>query len=61
MACLHSYKKLGFPSYHMNVRQWWKSLQAKKKIYAEFNWDDPIVTLYILYGIMAQVRRRLVR
>jgi D-aspartate ligase len=46
--CMYFNKKSGFPEYHMNFIQWWKSLQAKKRIYAELRWDDPIVGLYSL-------------
>lgn len=46
--CMYGYKKSGFPRYQMSMMQWWKSLRAKKKIYAEFCWDDPGVGLYSL-------------
>ena len=48
MNCRYNYKKSGFPEYQMSTMQWWKSLRAKKKIYAEFCWDDPSVWLYSL-------------
>ena len=49
LNCMYSYKKSGFPAYQMSLIQWWKSLRAKKKIYAEFCWDDPGVWLYSLF------------
>ncbi len=47
--CIYGNKKAGFPEYDMTFRQWWGSLNAKKKIYAEFCWDDPIIALYSIY------------
>lgn len=40
--CLYGNKRAGFPEYNMSVVQWWKSLRAKKRIYAEFAWNDPM-------------------
>ena len=48
MNCMYLNKKSGFPAYQMDIIQWWKGLRAKKKIYAEFSLDDPIVGLYSL-------------
>ena len=60
--CMYSYKKAGFSNYQMSLIQWWKSLRAKKKIYAEFCWDDPRVGLYSLVtftkGVAAAFFRR---
>ncbi len=53
--CKHSYKKSGFPAYQMSMMQWWKSLRAKKKICAEFCYDDPIVGLYSLVTFTKEV------
>ena len=62
MNCMYSYKKSGFSAYQMSMMQWWKSLRAKKKVYAEFCWDDPMVWLYSLIkiakGIAAAFFRR---
>jgi len=47
--CTYSNKNTGFPEYHMTIRQWWKSLHAKRSVYAEFCWDDPLIGLYSIY------------
>jgi len=44
--CLYSNRKAGFPEYHMTPGQWWKSLEAERRVYAEFSWDDPTISLY---------------
>jgi len=46
--CLYLNKKHGFPQYHMNFREWWRSLDATKKVYAGFSWDDPVPGLFQL-------------
>jgi len=53
--CIYRNKNSGFPEYQMNLVQWWKSLQAKKKIYAEFSLDDPIVGIYSLVAFAKRV------
>lgn len=60
--CMYSNKKAGFSEYHMTFKQWRKSLNAKKKIYAEFCWDDPKIGLYSLFiGIAIIARRNIVK
>jgi len=49
--CLHSYRKIGYPEYHMGLRAWVKEMSGKKKVYAEFSWDDPVVGLRALFGL----------
>jgi D-aspartate ligase len=41
--CLHSYRKIGYPEYHMGLWAWLKEMSGKKRVYAEFSWDDPII------------------
>ncbi len=53
--CLYFNKISGFPAYNMNLIQWFKSLQAEKKIYAEFRWDDPIVGVYSLFQFSKRI------
>jgi len=48
--CLHSYRKTGYPEYHLSLPAWLKEIRGKKKVFAEFSWDDPSVALYALYG-----------
>lgn len=49
--CLHSYRKTGYPEYHMGLRAWLKEMRGRKKVYAEFSWDDPVVGLRALFGL----------
>lgn len=44
--CTYLNKRSGYPQYHMGIGQWWRSLKSKKKVYAEFNLDDPVVGIY---------------
>lgn len=46
--CLHSYRKIGYPEYHQSLPAWLKEMRGKKKVFAEFSWDDPSVALYVL-------------
>lgn len=47
-CCFWVNKRAGFPEYHLGLREWLKSLEAKKKVYAEFAWDDPVPGLSAL-------------
>ena len=49
--CLHSYRKIGYPEYHMGLWAWLKEMSGKKRVYAEFSWDDPIIGLRALLGL----------
>mgnify|MGYP000844617528 CR=1 FL=1 len=51
--CLHGYRKTGYPEYHMSLLTWLKEMGGKKKVYAEFSWDDPVVALRALFGLGA--------
>ncbi len=46
--CLHSYRKIGYPEYHMRLQAWLKEMNGRKRVYAEFSWDDPVVGLHAL-------------
>lgn len=46
--CVFSNKNLGFPQFSMNPRQWWSSLRAQRRIWAEFASDDPLPGMYSL-------------
>ncbi len=46
--CLYSYRKTGYPEYHRGFRAWLKEMSGKKKVVAEFSWDDPFVALHPL-------------
>jgi len=46
---LYTYKKAGYPEYHKGLRSWINELKGRKRIYAEFSWDDPIIAIYSLY------------
>ncbi len=46
--CMYFNKKSGYPEYHMNFGQWWKSLHAEKRIYADLRLDDPMIGIYSL-------------
>ncbi len=47
-CCLWVNKRAGFPEYQMGLGEWLKSLRAKKRVYAEFAWDDPLPGLSAL-------------
>lgn len=49
--CLHAYRKIGYPEYHMGLRAWLREMRGKKRVYAEFSWDDPVVGLRALLGL----------
>lgn len=52
--CLYKYRQLGYSQWHMNLRQWVKSLRAEKLVIAELSIDDPI-RLYSSLISMAKV------
>lgn len=58
-SCIYANKKAGFPEYHMTIRQWWKSLHADQKVYAEFCWDDPIIAFYSFFSGMHAITRKI--
>lgn len=45
---LYSYRQIGHPEYNQNITTWIKEMRGKKKIFAEFSWDDPSVAIYAL-------------
>jgi D-aspartate ligase len=50
--CVYSYRRAGFADYSLGVCRWRKSLRAKKRVYAEFSWDDPVPGLYYLFWVV---------
>lgn len=50
--CLYGYRNLGFPEFGLKPRQWWSSLRAQRRIYAEFARDDPLPGVYSLLNFV---------
>jgi len=48
--CLISYNKMGYPQLHRSPREWLREMEGKKKTFAEFSRDDPLVSIYALAG-----------
>ncbi len=62
VASVYDNRRRGFPEFHLSLRQWWRTLAAKRKIVAEFCWDDPMPGLYAVAILMSSaasfLRRR---
>jgi D-aspartate ligase len=52
--CLYSNRRIGYPEWHMTFQQWRHSLCADRLVVAEFAADDPLPSLYSLYGFLGK-------
>ncbi len=46
---LYLYRKTGYSEYHKGFMVWIDELKGRKRVYAEFSWDDPLVALYAMW------------
>jgi len=58
--CLYLYK-YDYPLWHMNFREWKKSLSAKKIVYAEFALDDPMISIHAIKNQFVNTIHRFIK
>jgi len=59
--CLYRNRRLGFHDWDMTIFQWWKSLDAKQIVYAEFAKDDIMVGIRATYAFIKSIFMLLLR
>jgi hypothetical protein len=55
--CVLGNRHSGFPGWHMSARQWWRSLHADRRVYAEWDIKDWPPACIALLGFLCSLAR----